>query len=172
MGSFNLSFQIDNQSPSTKMFSSQGSDPQAKDTQEEHNFKLFDTGELQAGNHTVLLNLTACTDQTLMVDFLTYTPSFSTLATMPNLTSSSDSAQTVSSTSSSSASSSTKVSVGAIVGGTLGGCALLILLGFLLFWRRNHSQRLQITDRGREAPNTLSSPYHGIFFAWTFCRIP
>ena len=54
--------------------------------QEESNYILFSSDTLAAGNHILVINITQCINQTFILDYITYTPSFSTLASMPNLT--------------------------------------------------------------------------------------
>ncbi|KAJ7586590.1 hypothetical protein C8J56DRAFT_756019, partial [Mycena floridula] len=49
------------------------------------NFPLFTTGKLDAGDHTILVNLTECDSSTLIVDYIAYEPSFSSWSTMPNI---------------------------------------------------------------------------------------
>ncbi|KIJ93841.1 hypothetical protein K443DRAFT_377181 [Laccaria amethystina LaAM-08-1] len=73
-----------------------------------------------------------CVNQTFIFDYLTYEPSFSTLATMPNLT-------LPASTNGTSLHTATiSTPVGAIVGGILGGLVLVFLLigAFLWFQKR------------------------------------
>ncbi|KAJ7580076.1 hypothetical protein C8J56DRAFT_246886 [Mycena floridula] len=89
---------------------------------------LFTTGDLEPGQHTVTVELSKCdSDQILTVDYIAYTPSFSSLAEMPATTSS----------------GIAKKPVGAIVGGVIGGLVLLGLLGLFLVWRRKHRGKRQ-----------------------------
>ena len=104
--------------------------------QEASNYILFSSSNpLTAGNHTLVINITQCVNQTFILDYITYTPSFSTLASMPNLT-------LLPITTAIPASQSNierkKTPIGEIVGGILGGSLFFLLIGFLLgYLRRN-----------------------------------
>ena len=128
-----------------------------KKYEEKSNYILFSSSPLAAGDHTLIINITQCVNQTFILDYITYTPSFSTLASMPNLT---NLAATTFKSGSSSATSSgsplsvtngsqvnqsnierKKIPISAIVGGVLGGILFFVLIGFLLsYLRRNRTQ--------------------------------
>jgi hypothetical protein len=57
-----------------------------KNDGEASNYILFSSDTLAAGDHILVINITQCVNQTFILDYITYTPSFSTLASMPNLT--------------------------------------------------------------------------------------
>ena len=111
------------------------------------NFVFFSSDTLAAGNHILVINITQCINQTFILDYITYAPSFSTLASMPNLTTFSSGSSSATSGSPSSPSFSNgsqvetkKVPIGAIVGGALRGILILLLIGFLLgYLRRRRS---------------------------------
>jgi hypothetical protein len=114
------------------------------------NTLMFSDNTIQPGDHILVVNITQSVNQTLMLDYITYLPSFSTLATMPNLTSTTSTtssagvpASTTLSTQSITASSqgnnvgnSKSAPIGAIVGVVVGGLAAIAILFFLLFWLR------------------------------------
>lgn len=93
-------------------------------------FALYTTpSEIQPGNHTVTIQVAECNGQTLIIDYVLYTPSFSTLATMPNLSGWSFPRPP------------TKPNrTGAIVGGVIGGLALVIFGCLLLVWARRRAK--------------------------------
>jgi hypothetical protein len=99
---------------------------------EASNYILFASDTLAAGDHILVINITQCVNQTFILDYITYTPSFSTLASMPNLT--------LLPTTNGSQAETKKVPIGAIVGGVLGGILFFLLIGFLLgYLRRRRS---------------------------------
>ena len=55
-----------------------------KKFEEESNYILFSLNPLAAGDHTLVINITQCVNQTFMLDYITYTPSFETLASIPS----------------------------------------------------------------------------------------
>jgi len=138
------------------------------------NFLLFSSDSLSAGDHTLVMNITRCDSQAFIFDYITYTPSFSTLSVMPNLsppssgTLSTTSSSKPASTSSGNGSSPTGSQVtqnpssdrspngpptGAVVGGILGGLLLIALIIIVILWRRRRQSRLEQT----EAPSMYSS---------------
>jgi hypothetical protein len=110
------------------------------------NVLLFSNDTVQPGDHTLVINITQCVNQTFMLDYITYLPSFTTLATMPNLTATTTSAANASTSTQPTESQATSqinnggdsrgTPIGAIVGGLVGGLAFIAILIFLLFWWR------------------------------------
>ncbi|KAF8875401.1 hypothetical protein CPB84DRAFT_1796491 [Gymnopilus junonius] len=49
------------------------------------NFIYFSLDNLSAGDHTLIVTITECQNSQYIFDYVTYTPSFSTLASMPNI---------------------------------------------------------------------------------------
>src|ERR1700733_11275555 len=118
------------------------------------NYLFYSNNSLSPGDHTLEIQITACVSQTFELDYITYTPSFSTLASKPVLASPSSSqvsqdssataSQTKSATSTSLAGSQKNThssSEAAVVGGTLGGVIALALLLLLFLWRRRAASR-------------------------------
>ena len=108
---------------------------------QQSNFLFYSFDSIPAGDHTLVVNITACVNQTFIFDYLTYTPSFSSLATMPNLTTQTSSA--------SSSSSSKPVPIGGIVGGVLSGLALLFAIAAAILLLRRNRSRKQKNDAGK-----------------------
>ena len=97
---------------------------------------------MSAGDHTLVINVTQCINHTFIFDYITYTPSFSNLASMPSLV--------FTSPASTSASASSKhAPVGAIVGGVIGGLLVLVVIPLIIFWLR----------RRRKAKENLATPF-------------
>ena len=163
VGGMTLSYNIDGGPNFTQTLTSDGTNP----ITEEPNFKLADTGPLSPGNHTLALTLSSCISQTLVIDYILYTPSFNNLASMPNLTAASSDqtpTSTVSQTSAPSAASagsaasqsSHRSNAGAIAGGTIGGIAFVALLGaFLFFYFRRRSEN----KAAEEEPEFWTPPH-------------
>ncbi|KAJ7582323.1 hypothetical protein C8J56DRAFT_895110 [Mycena floridula] len=158
LGAVELVATVDDQPPVTKTFDAR-TDTHHGTMLREVNFVLFTTPDLKAGSHTVSFNLTKCVNQTLIIDYITYEPSFSSLATMPNLTGLAfPFPSTIPTTSQSSTSSpsptksipstqkppvASKSHVAPLIGGILAGLVLLSCIGFLLFWRHRRRQKQQ-----------------------------
>ncbi|KAJ7580078.1 hypothetical protein C8J56DRAFT_275139 [Mycena floridula] len=127
--SYDLTTTLDNDPPVTRTYTGN----LTNELSWGRHIALFTADDLEPGQHTVTVELSRCdSDQILAVDYIAYTPSFSSLAEMPALT-------PVAPTSSGIA----KKPVGAIVGGVIGGLVLLGLLGLFLFRRRKHQGKRQ-----------------------------
>ena len=94
------------------------------------NNALFTTGSLPQGNHTVMLTISKCVNQTFIFDYITYMP-----LGLPN------------STVIDSGSSGIKAPAGAIVGGVLGGIALLLVALAVVFARRRRQRREAFSEK-------------------------
>ena len=107
----------------------------AQGMKQTENFILFKNTTLEAGNHTLQIVVTNCVNIVFELDYILYTPSFSTLASMPSLPSTSTQSSTASSSSSTvtpSNSHQKSSTAAAIAGGVIGGAVLLLVLLFLL----------------------------------------
>ncbi|PPQ92273.1 hypothetical protein CVT25_008581 [Psilocybe cyanescens] len=118
------------------------------------NLQYFSQDNLSAGEHTLVINITESQNVLYALDYITYSPSFSTLATMPNLsnkTATSTGGSSVLSSSATSSSGSTtptglqnpqpqartkSTHVGPIAGGVVGAILVLALLAIVLIWIR------------------------------------
>jgi len=157
IGNLAATYTLDGTS-TTKTYVVTASSPQfMKHFKEETNFILFSSDHLAATDHTLVINITQCVNQIFILDYITYSPSFSTLASMPNLTNLSTTTTFKSGSSSATSSGSPfsvtnglpvnqsnierkKIPISAIVGGVVGGIAVLVLIGFLLgYLRRNRA---------------------------------
>ncbi|KAF8869286.1 hypothetical protein BD779DRAFT_762674 [Infundibulicybe gibba] len=96
------------------------------------NYLLFSNDGLSAGNHTLVINVTQVNGLVFSMDYITYTPSFSSLDLKPDLT------QSLPSPSSKPSSVDKGPPVGAIIGAIVGAlvliCAVLVL--FIISRRR------------------------------------
>ncbi|KIM46780.1 hypothetical protein M413DRAFT_422146 [Hebeloma cylindrosporum] len=137
-----------------------------EDYGEASNYILFSSETLAAGDHTLVINITQCINQTFILDYITYAPSFSALASMPNLTNSptttasSSSAPSVLANGSQVSHSNTetkKVPIGAIVGGVGGGILIFLLVGFLMRYLR----RRRASDMENLRPDPLLARNRG-----------
>ena len=139
---------------------------------EASNFLLFSDDTIQPGDHTLVINITQCINQTFMFDYITYIPSFSTLATMPNLTSiTTSTANAISTTGTYTTAVTSQVNdsgnhhksspTGAIVGGIVGGLAAIAILCLLFVWlqkrRGNENDSQEKLNPAREADILLFS---------------
>jgi hypothetical protein len=101
---------------------------------QQQNFLFYSYDFLQSGDHTLVVNVTDCVNQTFAFDYITYNPSFSSLQTMPNLTQ-------VSSTSVVNGEKSSKTNVSAIIGGIAATLLLLLLLALSFLYRQRRSPK-------------------------------
>jgi hypothetical protein len=147
------------------------------------NFLFFEKDAIPTGNHTLILNITDISNQTFIFDYLVYSPSFSSLATMPNLTSTSRSntspgspnlnSSTATQTEIRGGDGSNKANatpigtiVGGAVGGTLGLASLVTIIIILLFLRNQCAkrrraplatqQRCPLSNHDGESPSSYS----------------
>lgn len=97
------------------------------------NFKFYTQDFLTSGDHTLVVNLTECVNQTFSFDYLTYIPTFPNLASMPSL-----SAPTIGgSAGAGTAKAGKKPGKVAIVVGIIGALILVsLLLGLVYILRR------------------------------------
>ncbi|KAJ7573418.1 hypothetical protein C8J56DRAFT_1130237, partial [Mycena floridula] len=82
-GNYELTSIIDDELPLSSTFDARN-DPNPLEMRQQPNFVLF-SRDLEAGNHTATFTLSKCSNQTLIIDYIIYKPSFSSLSTMPNL---------------------------------------------------------------------------------------
>ena len=111
---------------------------------------------LSASEHTLVINVTRASGAApFLLDYIGYIPlpntTSSTSATSSSLTSTSAQSTSTPSTTTTSASSKSATPVGAIVGGTIGGVALIVItvLGILLLRSRRRGGRPYFYGAGR-----------------------
>lgn len=111
---------------------------------------LADTGDLAEGSHGFEVRLNETKDAPFIVDYILYDPTFSTLATKPDLSamepsppSSETQPPSPSATSIDPGPLRSKVNIGAVVGGVVGivTFAVVTSLIFLLLWRKRNRRR-------------------------------
>ncbi|KAK7435053.1 hypothetical protein VKT23_019861 [Stygiomarasmius scandens] len=166
-GSIDVGFNLDGQVSTKRIFVSPGAPP-AFD--ESPNYLFFSASELEAGNHTLSANITdASGSQKFVLDYILYTPSFSTLSSkptfaLPQLPSSSVGSGPVSTAGSGSVDSqkgSSSAPMGAIIGGVASGIIviLLMLLTIFLIRRQRTSSRRHLLNPRLSAGSAAVTPY-------------
>ncbi|KAK7028054.1 hypothetical protein VNI00_015005 [Paramarasmius palmivorus] len=96
------------------------------------NYKFYENPGISPGNHTLLVNVTAVQgSQGFQLDYLAYAPMFTSVSQKPVFIRSDP--ETIKS----------RLPIGAIVGGTVGGTIVLLMVGIMVFWRRKRSKRLE-----------------------------
>jgi hypothetical protein len=106
------------------------------------NFVLFTNNFLTSGDHTLLMQVTNCVNQFFEIDYITYNPSFATLASKPSLPLSSLTQSSSASTSASTtvvpqhSSTNTSTPTAAITGGVVGSVVFVLLILLLLVCRK------------------------------------
>ncbi|KAJ3888331.1 hypothetical protein GG344DRAFT_53855 [Lentinula edodes] len=141
-GSIGIDFTLDGETTPSVLFVPTGasvSQPEAA------HYQLFSSGNLRTGNHSLIMNITQVDgNQTFVLDYLTYQPSFSSLSSKPNFT-----ASALSGSESCSTSLPSPAIIGGVVGGVL-GVVLIVALFFLLRRRRNrqaYHERVEKSSR-------------------------
>ena len=122
------------------------------------NYLYFGHDSLSSGTHSLLVNITEATNQTFILDYITYTPSFDTLSSMPSLSS-----NVTSMPSSTATGSQHSASTGAIVGGVIGGLAFGVLMTILVILFILRRRRALERDYAYQ-DTTLSSSVNSVFF--------
>ncbi|KAJ3501790.1 hypothetical protein NLJ89_g9183 [Agrocybe chaxingu] len=143
LGLLSLTFTLDG-APLSKDFRVNSDTPQfIAEIGQQQNFLFHSYDFLESTNHTLVVNVTQCVNQTFSFDYITYTPTFATLADMPSL--SQDGGDSNDNTGGQS-STSKKTSTAAIVGGAVAGVIILLLMLGLafLFRRRRKTKRSSI----------------------------
>jgi len=115
------------------------------------NFLHYSVDNLFAGDHTLVVNITVANTHTFVLDYITYTPSFETLLSMPVLSNTTPTTTSGSIKSSGNSQPSQVQTSGAprpsltaaIVSGVIGMLALVLvaILGRWLFLRRRKSRQ-------------------------------
>ncbi|KAJ7571942.1 hypothetical protein C8J56DRAFT_1083855, partial [Mycena floridula] len=172
LGSYELTSTINDELPVSKTFDARNdSNPEAYHQQ--LNFVLF-FRELEAGNHTATFTLSKCVNQTLIVDYITYKPSFSSLSTMPNLTGSTFSLPSNTSTADPTSltnpslpapnnSANSKLHIAPLVAGLMAGLALLSCLILLFIWQHRRRQNRPSIPVTSDEQTLFIEPFHSIF---------
>jgi hypothetical protein len=167
LGKLTLSFTMDSQSlsytyqvtPTTpKFINEQGQEP---------NFKFHSFDFLTAGEHTLVVNVTECANQTFRFDYLTYVPGFEKVSDMPTDLLTWASGGGSGSGSTGGGGGGGKTSIGVVVGSVVAALAGSVLLGVLVFFllRRRKSttgekERSDILYFPCEWPFILPFPLH------------
>ena len=140
LGTLAATYTIDGGTPIAASYSiTTSSSNYVNDFLENSNFPFVLLDSLPAGDHTLVINVTQCLNHTFIFDYITYTPSFSNLASMPSLVytaraSTSPSASPTALPPFQESTGSKQTSVGAIVGGVVGGLLALFFIHLLVLW--------------------------------------
>ncbi|THU76165.1 hypothetical protein K435DRAFT_846694, partial [Dendrothele bispora CBS 962.96] len=151
-GNTTATFTLDSSESSFKTFSSAFDRP--PNVQSVSNFLFFESTDLHEGNHNLTIHVTEIVrEQSLIIDYLTYQPSFDSIKDKPDFSSTAGIiSDSTSSTTGSPASSSTAgrdsgvparppLPLAAIIGGAMGGAVLILTLVAASCWSRIRSRR-------------------------------
>jgi hypothetical protein len=115
------------------------------------NFLFYASDTISAGEHTLVIDITQSSNQSFILDYITYSPSFPTLGGMANLTTTSAKPSGTTrggapipnpiTTAASDQSSVHQVAAGAIVGGTVGGVFFVASIGLLIWFFRRRTKK-------------------------------
>ena len=149
LGLVTVTFTLDDSSL-VKTFQVTSTTPQfLSNSGQEPNYQFYLTNFLTPGNHTLIVNVTDRVNQTFSFDYITFQPSFSTLANMPNLTS-------LAGSGASNSGSSRKFPIGAIVGIIV---VAIALVSFVIFVTRRLKQRRRIKDNLGKSSLSYNIPF-------------
>ncbi|KDR78324.1 hypothetical protein GALMADRAFT_245443 [Galerina marginata CBS 339.88] len=138
IGLLSLSFTLDGETLSQNYRVNTDTPQFVSELGQQQNFLFYSYDFLQAGDHTLVVNVTDCVNQTFTFDYITYNPSFSSLQDMPKLAN-------ASSASGLTAGKSSKANIWAIVAGISGTLLLLLLLGLVFLYLRRRSSKGRYT---------------------------
>ncbi|THV06256.1 hypothetical protein K435DRAFT_883861 [Dendrothele bispora CBS 962.96] len=151
-GNTTATFTLDSSESSFKTFSSAFDRP--PNVQSVSNFLFFESTDLHEGNHNLTIDVTEIVrEQSLIIDYLTYQPSFDSIKDKPDFSSTAGIiSDSTSSATGSPASSSTAgrdsgvparppLPLAAIIGGVMGGVVLIVTLVAASCWSRIRSRR-------------------------------
>ncbi|PPQ79302.1 hypothetical protein CVT25_002579 [Psilocybe cyanescens] len=85
IGLLSLSFTLDGESLSQTYRVTADTPQFQSELGQQQNFLFYSYDFLQAGDHTLIVNVTEAVNQTFAFDYITFKPSFSSLSTMPDL---------------------------------------------------------------------------------------
>ncbi|KAF8869572.1 hypothetical protein BD779DRAFT_1806857 [Infundibulicybe gibba] len=154
-GSMSVRYTLDGSS-SVKTYKVTPSSPNlVKKEPQQPNFLFFSEDSLAPGNHTLSINITEINNLTFVMDYLTYSPSFNSLTTKPNITAPtmptpSTSQSTPLPTSSSSSTPSKNGLVRGVVGG-IAGVVIVLALALLIIYKRRRRDRALRHNAGLES---------------------
>ncbi|KAF9474034.1 hypothetical protein BDN70DRAFT_936980 [Pholiota conissans] len=178
IGSISATYTLDGNVTSQSYIITVDSPPYVDNTGEASNFLFFEKDDLSTDIHALVLTVTDIQNQTFILDYGVYSPSFSSLATMPNLTTTANilNTTTVNGPSSTNTSPQTTVvtnqghpttkstQLSIMVGGTVGGVSVLILTSLLLLHlrrqRRSKAMRYSLMEERLHPHAAHAHPSH------------
>jgi len=115
------------------------------------NFLFYAIDTISAGEHTLVIDITQCSNQSFILDYITYIPSFPTLGRLDNVTTTTSAKPSSTggggsipnpiTTTTSDQSSVHNVAAGAIVGGSVGGIFFIASIGLLIWFLRRRAKK-------------------------------
>lgn len=94
LGLLSATYSIDNSTYSSSIPVTTSSQGYLNQDGEVSNYQYFGLNSLSPGVHTLLVNITEANNQTFMLNYITYSPAFDTLASLPSLSSSASGSST------------------------------------------------------------------------------
>ncbi|KAF8873758.1 hypothetical protein BD779DRAFT_1664328 [Infundibulicybe gibba] len=148
-GSMSVTYTLDGV-PTVNTYSVTPTTPEYINGLRQHqNYLLFSNDSLPTGPHALVINVTKSDGLVFVMDYITYSPSFTSLDTKPDLT------QTSPTSSATSSKAKSGPPVGAIVGAIIGAIALLAVIAAVFLVLRRRKQRHDGGERPtRITPNT------------------
>jgi hypothetical protein len=150
-----LSFSVDSQSLSQTYRVTSSSPQLVAELGQQPNFLFYSYDFLTTGEHTLLVNVTECLNQTFRFDYLTYVPAFGKVSDMPIY---SDGGSSTSPGTGDNGNRGVGPTVGAALGAVLGSVLLAVLLFLFLRRRARRKKENDGISLFGESTCTLSTP--------------
>lgn len=150
-GSLSATYTIDGSSPQSLTYSATPNS-QYSELGQQPNFLLFNSEALDPGNHTLVVNVTQCANQMLVLDYFTYNASFSSLEEMPKFAP----------FPSTLVRDGANVPIAAIAGASVGAAALVGAVILFCFCKRRRVRKPFIKERKFEGITGQSCSVTGI----------
>ncbi|KAF8155937.1 hypothetical protein B0H34DRAFT_799024 [Crassisporium funariophilum] len=152
LGSLSVTYTLDGASLSESYTVTTSSPEFMNNIGDASNFLFFANDTLAPGEHTLVVHITRCINQSFIIDYITYSPSFSAGSRLPGATTTSTTQPSTTAAGTSHVNPITsnnnvqepgwkQTPINAIIGGCVGGLFFVALLAFIVIWLRKRHRR-------------------------------